>query len=144
MTAGCATGPAPSAAGPGSSPAAAPDTAPSADGDAAVWDLAPGQTLTASSTRFTALVSRLGCNDGVTGQVLTPQLRLSESEIVVTFSVAPKQTGAASCPGNNQVPYEVDLGTPLRNRVLSDGRCLPGEAAATTAFCIDGATRFRP
>lgn len=69
---------------------------------------------------------------------------MSESEVVVTFSVAPKQPGAAACPGNDQVSYEVDLGEPLRDRALVDGQCLPGAEAATTSFCATGPTRFRP
>jgi hypothetical protein len=114
-----------------------------AGGDAAVWFLAPDQDLQRSSTTFIALVSRLGCNSGVTGQVLEPEIRTSESEVVVTFSVA-KQLGPADCPSNDQVPYEVDLGEPLQARALVDGQCLPGGAAATTSFCVPDATRFRP
>ena len=106
--------------------------------------LKPGQTLQGSSTRFTALVSRLDCNSGVTGQVLAPHIRLSESAIVVTFTVAPKQSGDATCPGNAQVATEADLGEPLRGRALKDGQCLPGGQAGGTAFCIPDATRFKP
>ncbi|WP_139217883.1 hypothetical protein [Micromonospora phaseoli] len=115
-----------------------------AGGDAAVWSLGPDQSLQRSSTKFIALVSRLGCNSGVTGQVLAPEIHKSESEVVVAFSVAPKQPGAAACPGNDQVPYEVDLGEPLRDRALADGQCLPGGGAVTTSFCATGPTRFRP
>ncbi|SBV29526.1 hypothetical protein GA0070620_5103 [Micromonospora krabiensis] len=69
---------------------------------------------------------------------------MSASEVVVTFSVAPKQPGAAACPGNNQVSYEVDLGELLRDRALVDGQCLPDGEAPTTSFCATGPTRFRP
>jgi hypothetical protein len=69
---------------------------------------------------------------------------MSESEVVVTFSVAPKQPGPAECQDNDQVPYEVDLGEPLRARALVDGQCLPGGEAATTSMCARGATRFSP
>jgi hypothetical protein len=113
-------------------------------GDPAVWFLGLDQELQESTTTFTALVSRLGCNDGVTGQVLEPEIRMSESEVVVTFSVAPKQPGPATCPDNDEVSYEVDLGEPLGARALVDGQCLPGGEAATTSFCRPGATRFRP
>lgn len=112
--------------------------------DAAVWVLGPDQSLQRSSTKFTALVSRLGCNNGVTGQVLAPEIHTSEAEVVVTFFVAPKQRGAAACQSNNQVSYDVDLDAPLQGRALVDGQCLPGEEAATTAFCVPDATRFRP
>ncbi|MFG1674724.1 hypothetical protein [Micromonospora sp. NPDC049282] len=69
---------------------------------------------------------------------------MSESEVVVTFSVAPKPPGAAACPGNNQVSYEVNLGELLRDRALVDGQCLPDGEAVTTSFCATGPTRFRP
>ena len=69
---------------------------------------------------------------------------MSESEVVVTFSVLPKQSGAADCPSNDQVSYEVDLGEPLRARALVDGQCLPGGAAATASFCVPDSVRFRP
>ena len=113
-------------------------------GDPAVWNLKPDQSLEVSSTTFTALVSRLGCNGGVTGQVLAPEIRMSGSEVVVTFSVAPKQPGPATCPGNDEVSYQVDLGEPLQGRAIVDGQCLPGREAATTVFCASGPTRFRP
>jgi hypothetical protein len=69
---------------------------------------------------------------------------MNESEVVVTFIVAAKRPGAASCPGNDQVSYEVDLGEPLQDRTLVDGQCLPGGEGATTAFCASGSTRFKP
>lgn len=115
----------------------------SAGGAAAVWHLKPGQNLQGSSTRFTALVARLACNSGITGQVLAPEIRFTESEVVVTFSVAPTQSGGR-CPTNERLPYEVDLGRPLQDRAIVDGRCLPRMEAAGTAECIPGPTRFRP
>ena len=115
----------------------------SAPGDAAVWTLKSDQTLQGSSTKFTALVSRLGCNSGATGQVSAPQLRISESEIVVTFAVAPKGPGPATCLGNDEVAYEVDLREPLQGRALVDGQCLPGGEAENTSFCTPGSTRFK-
>jgi hypothetical protein len=69
---------------------------------------------------------------------------MSESEVVVTFSVVPKQPGPAGCPGNDEISYEVDLGEPLQGRAIVDGQCLRGREAATTAFCASGSTRFRP
>jgi len=83
-----------------------------------------------SSTTFTVLVARLGCNGGVTGEVLAPEIRMSESEVILTFRVAPKQRGTARCPGNDAVPYEVTLSEALRDRALIDGQ--------------SGATRFAP
>jgi hypothetical protein len=110
-------------------------------GDAAVWFLGPDQKLRDSSTRFVAVVSRLGCNGGVTGEVLAPEIRRGESEIVVTFAVDPRQPGPAPCQGNDPVPYEVDLGEPLGHRSLVDGECLARGEAVSTSFCSSGARR---
>jgi hypothetical protein len=142
LAAACGAAAEPSPAGPGGTSGAGASTS-AAGGDAAVWFLAPDQDLQESSTTFTALVSRLGCNNGVTGQVLEPEIHMSESEVVVTFSVA-GQHGPADCQGNDQVPYEVDLGEPLQARTLVDGQCRPSGAAASTSFCVPDATRFRP
>jgi hypothetical protein len=146
VTAACDAAPEPTTAESGDASQVAPSaSAPlRVPGDPATWMLRPGQLPQQSSTGFTALVTRLGCNGGVTGQVLAPEIQLSTSEVVVTFEVAPKQTGSATCPGNDEVAYEVDLGEQLRGRALVDGQCLPGADARRTAFCSAGPTRFRP
>jgi hypothetical protein len=84
----------------------------------------------------------MGCNSGVTGQVLTPEIHRTEDQIVVTFSVAPTRS-QGRCPSNENIPYDVDLGEPMQDRAIVDGQCLPGRVAAATAECIDGPTRFR-
>ena len=145
LVAACGSETGPSATG--SEEATAPSASTSADAGAraaAVWVLGPGQSLQRSSTKFTALVSRLGCNGGVTGQVLPPDVHMGDSEIVVTFFVAPKQPDLATCPANDQIPYDIDLGRPLAGRALVDGHCLPGREAAATSFCTPDAIRFRP
>ncbi|SNT18642.1 hypothetical protein SAMN06264365_1551, partial [Actinoplanes regularis] len=117
----------------------------SAPGEAAaVWFLKPDQSLKETSTRFTAFVSRLGCNGGITGQVLAPEIHMHQSEVVVTFMVAPRQPAGARCPGNDPVSYEVNLGEPLQGRALVDGQCRPGGEAVGTSLCAPDATRFRP
>ncbi|HET7690497.1 MAG TPA: hypothetical protein VFK41_08970 [Nocardioidaceae bacterium] len=115
------------------------------EGETAVWNMAEGQDLTSSSTEFTAVVSRLACNGGVTGEVFPPQIRMTGHEVVVTFSVAPKRPGAATCQGNDWVPYKVTLDEPLGDRALSDGACQANSGgAATTSFCLPSGTRFEP
>lgn len=115
---------------------------PRADGEAAVWEVDPAEEIDESSTTFTALVSRLGCNGGVTGQVLDPVVESDATQVVVRFAVAPKEPGAANCQGNDLVPVEVDLGEPLGDRSLVDGECLPGGEAPGTAFCDPDGVRF--
>ena len=125
-------------------------------GDPAVWMTAAGwaaanylapvaEEVTSESSAFTAQVTRLGCSSGVTGEVLSPEIVSSESEIVVTFSVdSLPQDVDYECPGNDQVPYVVELGEPIGARQLVDGACLPGGAAETTTLCADGAVRWHP
>ncbi len=88
----------------------------------ATWELAPGQQLTESSTTFVALVTRTGCNGGVTGDVEEPEISYDDSEIVVTFTVTPGPPDSATCPSNKAVPYEVELDEAIDGRSLVDGR----------------------
>lgn len=111
------------------------------EGAAAVLDVDRNDLPTASATSFTALVSRLGCNNGQTGTVLDPDVSVEADRIVVTFEVEALPPGSYSCPGNDWVPYQVDLGVPIGERPLVDGACLDGDAA-TTGFCAEGSTRW--
>lgn len=113
-------------------------------GPAATWDLAPGQRLAPSSTSFTADVSRLACNNGVTGEVADPLVEVTTTRVVVTFSTVDPDPRAATCPSNPPVQHEVRLDVPLKGRTLVDGRCLPGGAAETTLMCNDGGVRWTP
>ena len=106
----------------------------------AVWSLQPGQRPSDDASSFTALVMRLACNDGVTGEVFAPVLEFGDDEVVVTFTVKATSPGAHTCPLNDEVPYLVDLGQPIGNRRLVDGACRSSEAA-TTAFCVNGDVR---
>lgn len=121
-----------------------PSAETTANSDSAVWRFAPDQSLQPSSTMFTALVSRVDCNSGVTGHVLAPEIHLSESRVVVTFSVAPSPPGGGRCQSNDQVPYQVQLSEPLEGRPLVDGRCLNDAEGEYASFCSPDATRFRP
>jgi len=103
-------------------------------GAPAVWELGSNASLTASSESFTAMVSRLECSDGVTGEVHEPSVESTAEQVVVTFTVAPIPDGAHTCPGNDLVPFVVDLGEPLGDRSLWDGACRTNVAADTT-FC---------
>ena len=126
------------------SPAQSYAPTPSAGGETAVWELGPDQAISASSTNFTARVSRLECNSGVTGAVLAPDVQIAGSEVVVTFQVEPQNPNGANCQGNNWVPYQVELGEPIGNRPLIDGQCLPGREAERTSFCRPDGRRWTP
>jgi hypothetical protein len=106
-----------------------------------VWHIAPDQAMKNDS--FTAIVTRLGCSGGSTGEVLAPVIDLRRNEIVVTFFVAALPEGFHTCEGNNGVPYVVSVGEAIGGRSLVDGSCLGGEPTQTT-FCAGGSTRWQP
>lgn len=110
--------------------------------DAAVWELDRGEPPTRFSARFTALVTRLGCSGGVTGEVFGPRVDVRATEIVVTFTVAPLKADAYTCMGNDRVARTVIVGEPIGARRVVDGGC-QGEAKSTS-FCEDGAVRWSP
>ena len=112
-------------------------------GDAAVWTLPQKVRLTPNSTAFVVRVSRLGCNSGVTGEVLEPRVDYGNSQVTLTFRVAPHSDGG-TCPGNELVAYDVSLTEPLGDRALVDGQCLPAGEAGRTSSCEPDATRWKP
>jgi hypothetical protein len=135
-----ASGP-PTAAG-----SVAPSTAPAdltEQGDTAVWTIENSAVVSPIATSFVAEVSRLGCSNGVTGMVFDPLITASPSDIVVIFEVESLPPGEYTCPGNDLVSVDVDLGEPIGNRNLIDGACLEGEAV-TTSFCEGGPIRWQP
>ena len=109
-----------------------------------MWTITSGDKITSTSSSFTAQVTRLGCNNGVTGEVFAPQVTLAESEIVVTFSVEALPDGEYTCPGNDVVPYIVAVGEAIGNRPLVDGACAMGSDAESTTFCDGGGVRWTP
>jgi hypothetical protein len=113
-------------------------------GETAVWRPMSKEPLDTSTTRFTAEVSRLACNSGVTGEVLPPKVELNKDEVIVTFTVAPQDPGGGDCQSNNWVAYPVNLNEPLGERMLIDGACSPGTEALGTAFCNRDGLRYRP
>ena len=103
--------------------------------DTAVWEMNPFEPPPRDGSTFRALVSRLGCNDGVNGRVLAPTIERTADTVTVTFTVEKASPGAHTCPGPLPTPYDVDLGEPIGNRSLVDGACLSG--AAATSSCSE-------
>lgn len=112
-------------------------------GATAVWRVDDEDPPTTSATSFTALVTRLACSGGETGEVLAPMITVDEDEIVVTFTVEELPDGNYTCPGNDEVPFVVEIGEAIGQRTLVDGACLDGEAASTS-FCSEGSNRWTP
>ena len=102
----------------------------------------PAESLSTASDSFTAVVNRLGCSGGVTGEVYEPGIVIGDSEIVVTFSVEPLDPGDYACPSNDEVPYVVNIGEPIGERRLVDGACLDDGEAASTSSCEAGPERW--
>ena len=115
-----------------------------AEGSRAVWFIDSANPPTSEDHSFTALVSRVGCNSGVTGPVDKPVVDVTDSMIVISFTVEPSNEG--TCPGNDSVPYLVDLGQPIGDRELVDGACKRGGGAETTSHCDapNDPVRWRP
>ena len=118
--------------------------APPVDTAAASWALAPGQEVGPDSSLLDVLVTRVGCNSGVTGHVEEPDVVLEDDRVVVTFVVTPGEPEAATCQGNPEEPWLLTLPEPLGDRSLVDGQCLIDDAVAGTVFCVDGGVRHRP
>lgn len=122
-------------------PSPQPPAEQSGAGEAAVWSIDAERPPSPSGRTFPALVERLGCNSGETGQVLAPEVVEEPDQVVITFTVAPSASGFANCVGNKPVPHEVALSAPVGNRTLVDGACLSGPSA-TTSHCLDGGERW--
>ena len=118
------------------------DAQPRERGSVAVWALASDSDITADSKEFTAAVTRLGCNGGVTGRVLAPQVETTETRVTISFEAESVGPGAFTCPSNDYVPYLVVLDEAIGNRELVDGQCAEGQEAATTSLCRDAGVRW--
>lgn len=95
------------------------------------------------SDSFTALVNRLECSSGRTGEVYPPTVVVRAKQVVVTFLVEPLSgRGDQTCQGNDEVPYTVELDEPLGDRELVDGACDAGTAEATSYCGVEGAVRW--
>ena len=110
----------------------------------ASWTLAPGQEVGPMSEQLQVLVTRVGCNSGVTGEVEEPEVEVESDRVIVTFVVTPGEPESADCQGNPEVPFLLTLPEPLGSRALADGQCLSSDDVAGTAFCADGGLRYQP
>jgi hypothetical protein len=114
------------------------------DTAAASWEIAPGEVVGPTSKQLQVLVTRVGCNSGVTGNVEEPEIEVDSDRVIVTFVVTPGEPGSAECQGNPDVPFRLTLPEPLGSRALADGQCLTNEDVARTAFCAEGGLRYEP
>ncbi len=110
----------------------------------ASWALAAGQAVGPTSRQLQVLVTRVGCNSGVTGEVEEPNVEVRSDRVIVTFAVTPGDPRSAHCQGNPAVPFLLALPEPLGDRALVDGQCLTSDDVARTSFCTDGGLRYEP
>jgi hypothetical protein len=132
--AACAS-PAPSAT-PSSAPSTEPSPAPSAaagQAEPAVWWVAPGETLGASTTTIKAILNERACASGQSpeGRVQEPVIEYTAESVTVTISVT-SRGGAQDCPSNPEFPMTITLAEPLGERVLLDGGSIPPRDATST------------
>src|SRR3546814_18761758 len=66
-------------------------------GAAATWAVAENDPPTSDAESFTAMVERLGCSGGETGEVLEPSVAADEGQIVLTISGEPLPSGDYQC-----------------------------------------------
>lgn len=116
---------------PSTDPSTSPSTGrPAPLGAPATWEVDPARPPGKESRSISALVTRLSCSGGKTGEVLPPVVREDDTRVVVTYTVEPLPDGAYTCQGNKPTPHTFTLQRPLANRALLDGECLTGKSAA--------------
>jgi len=106
-------------------------------GEVAVWHIDVAAPPTSESESFTAMVERVGCANGETGEVLPPTIAEGPDEILVRFTVESLGEGDFTCPGNDRVPYDVELSEPIGDRALVDGTCRAIDLTPGNCF-LDG------
>jgi hypothetical protein len=70
--------------------------------------------------------------------VLRPGVAVTDTEITITFKVA-TVGGDRDCPGNDAVPYLVDLGQPIGDRDLVDPACTDDGVGSSATYCTSAA-----
>jgi hypothetical protein len=90
----------------------------------ASWRL-PGEVDSTAST-FEVLATELSCANGEApeGRDVTQAVVVTDSEITITVLVEPVR-GGATCPGNPEFAFEIDLDEPIGDRALLDGSETP-------------------
>lgn len=113
----------------------------------AAWSLLDPAAVDAGSTSLELAVMPLGCASGDTGEVSATHVELDNERVAIGLVVEPVDSGAQSCPDNATVPYTLELGQPVGQRVLVDASCRQdGEPEETlqAGSCGDGGIRWSP
>lgn len=109
----------------------------------AQWALIDPAVVNASSTSLELGVMGLACASGKTGDVTATHVELVDGQIAIGIALEPQEGEEQTCEGNETVPYTLELGEPVGDRVLIDASCLDG-AAQQAPNCSDGGIRWSP
>ncbi|WP_153011685.1 DUF6174 domain-containing protein [Serinicoccus chungangensis] len=109
--------------------------------DAATWQVIAAPEPTPRGATVHLGVTRLGCANGVTGEVLEPTVLVEEERVVISTPVE-HFPGGADCPTNDVEYLDVELPADALGKDLVDAACLNGGEAATTAACSLGPARW--
>jgi hypothetical protein len=92
----------------------------------ATFRVAPGETLTAETTKLDVLVTEVECNSGedARGRVQEPAVIRSTDSVTVIIAVIARP-GGHDCQSNPPTPFRLVLPEPLGDRVLLDGSSIP-------------------
>ncbi|MDV2975951.1 UNVERIFIED_CONTAM: hypothetical protein Q9R71_02040 [Actinomycetes bacterium ARC8] len=107
----------------------------------AQWALIDPSGVNASSTSLELGVMGLACASGKTGDVTAIHVDLADGQIAIGIAVEPLEGEAQDCQGNETVPYTLELGEPVGDRVLIDASCLD-RAEQQAPNCSDGGIRW--
>lgn len=91
----------------------------------ASWRL-PNAEVDVSASKFTVVATELACANGDVpeGREVVQSVLASDSEITITVLVEAVR-GAATCPGNPEFVFEIELDEPVGTRALLDGSETP-------------------
>lgn len=107
----------------------------------ATWEVSSPEAVGPEDDSLEIGVSRVGCANGETGEIVGLDVDPGEDRVVIEATVEAFE-GEAACPANEVVPAVVELDEPLSDRKLVDGACAH-ERAAGTRWC-ETAVRWSP
>lgn len=127
-------------------PSVLPTSSPSGlvRGDPATWTLADPPAVSEASTELKLSVTRVGCANGKTGELMAPQAWADETTIYVRVDAVPitDPAGSVECPSNAPTLTDLDLGEKLGPRRLVDAACF--DATVRELAECDSDTRWEP
>lgn len=94
----------------------------------ATWRIDPGLPPPSATDReLHLLVNEISCTGGtpIGDRLVGPEVRATDTEVVIAFGVESLGPGSYTCPGNPPLETSVTLDVPLGDRELLDGGTAP-------------------